>query len=94
MLSNYPLDPAIQLTSVAGDIQSTLNSVESQLSPLLDHPLPLVGNQLGSAVTSVNDLATKLETGLQNAASVSNMESALVSTLGPSGLGVLPVNTD
>src|SRR5277367_582839 len=63
LLDGLPLDPGINLTQVASDIQTTLNSAESQLGPLLNHPLPLVGNKLSSAVTTLNTLATELKNG-------------------------------
>jgi hypothetical protein len=43
----------IDLTQIGNDIQSTLNTTQTTMTPLLDHPLPVIGNQLGQAITTL-----------------------------------------
>src|SRR5580692_10486097 len=90
--ANLPLATGIDLTQIGTDIQSTLTSAQTDVTPLLDHPLPIIGSKLGDAVTSLSDLATKLNNALTNGQNqISWVESALASALGPSGAGILPL---
>jgi hypothetical protein len=93
MLNSLPLGAGINLAEIGTDVQSSLNDAETSLSPILDHPLPIIGNKLGDAVTTLNNLATQFANALSNGQNqISFVETQLANALGTSGgLGILPL---
>jgi predicted outer membrane repeat protein len=96
LLSNLPLDQNVlgNLNSFGTEVYQVFNTaqgLETELNSALNHPLPIIGNALGSAVTNVESPLNTLFTDVSNAFSMSAsdgitaMEQALNTDLGPAG---------
>lgn len=88
------LAPGIDLTQFGTDVQQALGSAQAQLDPLLNHPLPIVGDKLSQAVQTVETIANEFGNELQSVLSQFNQaqmdpvgafEKLLASNLGQGG---------
>src|SRR5215213_5215281 len=60
VLAGGPLDPSVHLETIAPSLPSYLNDAQAKLRLILDHPLPVVGKQLDSAIHFYDDFRARV----------------------------------